>query len=221
MIQLLLKGGMFIVPLMLCSMVGLAIIVDRWLYLRSVSREAEFVLSRVNELAEQDRVDEIEKLGKEQGGYLAAIFAAGVRKFRQLEEEPDLDFVHQEISKMMEDASIANTNDLERRLPMLASVGNVAPLFGFAGTVTGMIRAFRDIAATANPNAQVVASGIEEALVTTATGLLIAIPAVLFYNIFINQIDTLNARTEECANGVLDSLSMILVKRRQQQRKAK
>lgn len=212
MITLLLKGGMFIIPLALCSLVGLAIIVDRWLYLRSAGKEAEYLLQQIDVLAQSDEFDKIESLCQEHGGLLAGIFLSGIRKFRQLREDPNLDFVQQEISKMMEDASIANTNDLERRLPILATVGNVAPLFGFAGTVTGMIRAFGDIAATANPNAQVVAAGIEEALVTTATGLLIAIPAVIFYNYFANQIDTLNARTEETANNVLDGLVMSMVR---------
>jgi biopolymer transport protein ExbB len=219
MITLLLKGGMFIIPLLMCSVVGLAIIVDRWLYLRSAARESEFLLNRIDDLSRSEDMRGIESHCETHRGLLADIFRSGVRKFHQLESEPDLEFVQKEISKVMEDASVANTNDLERRLPMLGSVGNVAPLFGFAGTVTGMIRAFRDIAATANPNAQVVASGIEEALVTTAAGLLIAIPAVLFYNYFVNWIDALNARTEESANGLLDALVMVLVKRRQQQRK--
>jgi len=218
MIGLLLKGGYFIIPLVLCSLVGLAIIVDRWLYLRSAAKESEFLLTRVDDLAAGQEFDALESFCAEHGGLLSGIFRAGVRKFRQLEEEPNLDFVQQEISKMMEDASIANTNDLQRRLPILGTVGNVAPLFGFAGTVTGMIRAFGDIAATANPNAQVVASGIEEALITTATGLLIAIPAVIFYNFFMNRIDDLNARTEESANGLLDTLVMSLVRRGQQKR---
>jgi len=214
MLDLLAKGGLFIVPLTLCSIFGLAIIVDRWFYLRSATREAEALLGRVDAFTERAQVDEIEACCRSHQGLLSNIFVAGVRKFRELEDEPDLSFVQQEINKVMEDASIANTGDLERRLPILGSVGNVAPLFGFAGTVTGMIRAFSDIAATVNPNAQVVARGIEEALVTTAAGLLIAIPAVLFHNYFTHQIDMLNARTEETANGVLDSLVMILVKRR-------
>jgi biopolymer transport protein ExbB len=213
MITLLLKGGMFIVPLVLCSLVGLAIIVDRWLYLRSAGKEAEFLLQKIDKLIDAQDYEAIETLCQKHGGMLTHIFDAGIRKFHQLEEDPNLDFVQQEVNKMMEDASIANTNDLERRLPILATIGNVAPLFGFAGTVTGMIRAFGDIAATANPNAQVVAAGIEEALVTTATGLLIAIPAVIFYNYFASQIDALNARTEETANNVLDSLVMSMVRK--------
>jgi len=207
------------VPLMLCSIVGLAIIADRWLYLRRTAREIYVTLERIDRMSEHKDIEGIESFCNAHSCLLLDIFLAGARKFHQLEDEPNLDFVQHEITKVMEDASITNTNDLERRLPLLGSVGNVAPLFGFAGTVTGMIHAFERIAATANPNAQVVAAGIEEALVTTAAGLVIAIPAVLFYNYFTNQIDALNARTEESANGLLDSLVMILVERRKQARK--
>ena len=213
MIELLRQGSWFMIPLMSCSVVALAIIVDRWLYLRTAAKEADYVLHCIDEMVLEKNIEGIREFCREEKGLLSGIFAAGVRKFRQLEEEPNLDFIQSEINKMMEDASILNTADLERRLPLLSSVGNVAPLFGFAGTVTGMIHAFQEIAATANPSAQTVASGIQEALVTTATGLLIAIPAVLFYNYFTARIESLSVRTEETANNLVDMLVMTAVKR--------
>ncbi|MBS3764155.1 MAG: MotA/TolQ/ExbB proton channel family protein [Planctomycetes bacterium] len=216
MIELLRQGRWFMIPLLTCSVVALAIIFDRWLYLRSASQEQDEVLGTIDDLVEEGDVDGIEEYCLDNPGLLSEIFLAGVRKFKQLREEPNLDFIQSEINKMMEDASILNTTDLERRLPLLSSVGNVAPLFGFAGTVTGMINAFQEIAATASPSAQDVASGIQEALVTTASGLLIAIPAVLFYNYFTAQIDSLSVRTEESANGLVDMLVMKAVESRRQ-----
>jgi len=214
MIELLRQGRWFMIPLMTCSVVTLAIIVDRWLYLRSAARKAQFLLEKLDDLIEAENIDGIEAFCRENQGLLSTIFLAGVRKFKQLSEEPNLDFIQSEINKMMEDASILNTTDLERRLPMLSTVGNVAPLFGFAGTVTGMIKTFNDIAASADPTAQTVATGIREALVTTASGLLIAIPAVLAYNYFTARIDAMSVRTEESANGLVDMLVMFAVKRR-------
>ena len=214
MIDLLIQGSWFMIPLVLCSIVGLAIVVDRWFYLRTAEREADTVFARVDAFTEKEDIDGIEACCRGLEGRLSRIFLSGVRKYRQLEDEPNLDFVQAEINKVMEDASILNTAELEQRLTLLSSVGNVAPLFGFAGTVTGMIHAFERIASTANPSAQTVAAGIQEALVTTAAGLLIAIPAVLFYNYFCVQIDALNTRTEERANGVVDMLVMSLVHRR-------
>jgi len=214
MYDLILQGKWFMAPLLLCSIVGLAIIVERWLYLRNAWRESDSMLVEIDQLAADSNVDGIEAYCNENHGLLSNIFSEGVRKYKQLRDEPNLDFIQHEITKVMEDASFINSTDLERRLPVLASVGNVSPLFGFAGTVTGMISAFAAIAEADNPSARVVASGIKEALVTTATGLLIAIPAVLFHNYFTNQIDALNARVEESANGVIDMLVMSLVSKR-------
>jgi len=214
MIELLRQGSWFMIPLSLCSIVGLAVILDRWFYLRSVGREVNFALGRLDPLVESGDIDGIEKFCEENPGLLTDIFLGGVKKYKQLFDEPNLDFIQHEVTKVMEDASIVNTIDLERRLPLLASVGNVSPLFGFAGTVTGMINAFKEIAGAANVDASTVAAGIQEALVTTASGLVIAIPCVLFYNFFTARIDALNARIEESANGMIDMLVMDIVGRR-------
>lgn len=221
MINLLIQGGWFMVPLMVCSVVGLAIVMDRWLYLRAAWREADHVLPQIDALSAADNVDGLESFCNANPSLLTGIFLEGIRKYRVLRDDPNIDFVQHEISRMMEDASIANTNDLERHLPLLASVGNVAPLFGFAGTVTGMIHAFEKIASSANPNAQLVASGIQEALITTAAGLVIAIPAVLLYNYFVARIDALNARTEESANSMIDMCVMSMVHERRTTRRGR
>ena len=215
MIDLLVQGRWFMIPLSLCSIVGLAVILDRWFYLRSVSREMSYMLEQIDPLVESGEVDGIEQFCEGNPGLLSNIFGSGVQKYKQLLEEPNLDFIQHEVTKVMEDASIINTIDLERRLPLLATVGNVSPLFGFAGTVTGMINAFKNIAAAgANVDASVVAVGIQEALVTTAGGLLIAIPCVLLYNYFTSRNDTINARVEESANAMIDMLVMDIVGRR-------
>ena len=217
MITMFLQGGMFMYPLTTCSIIALAIVVDRYLYLRSAAQEADYVFRELEALNETHDVDGIEPFCQRSQGLLTGIFLAGVRKFKQLRDEPNLDFMQGEVNKMMEDASISNTVDLERRLPVLSTVGNVAPLFGFAGTVTGMMSAFEAIAATANPTAQTVAAGIREALITTAAGLIIGIPSVLFYHYFTARIDYITVRTEETANGLVDMLVMTAVHARKRE----
>lgn len=214
MLDLLLQGRWFMIPLMGCSVVTLAVVLDRWLYLRSASKEIENLLPKINDLIEKEDIDGLEELCRKCSCLLTTVFSAGVKKYKQIMDEPNLDFVQNEINKMMEDASILNTSDLERRLPLLSTVGNVSPLFGFAGTVTGMISAFAEIAVTANPDAQTVAVGIQEALVTTATGLIIAIPAVIGYNYFTHWIEQINLETEETANNLVDMLVMSVVHKR-------
>ena len=214
MIDLILQGGLFMGPLLLCSIVGLAVAVDRWFYLRSAEKEADAVLPALDALIAREDIDGVEEFCAKNKTLLTGIFLTGVQKFKQLRDEPDLNFVQTEISRVMEDTSIANTLDLERRTGVLNTVGNVAPLFGFSGTVTGMMRTFEDISASANPTTQVVGAGIREALITTIVGLVIAVPAVLSYNYFVSQVDAMGVRVEKTANGLVDVLVMTRVKER-------
>ena len=101
---------------------------------------------------------------------------------------------------------------LERGLVILATVANCAPLMGFLGTVIGMIIAFASIEAAGDVDATLVAGGIKVALLTTATGLLIAIPVNLGYNFFVTRIDTLILDMEQGAQKVLDLAYSLAVK---------
>jgi biopolymer transport protein ExbB len=92
---------------------------------------------------------------------------------------------------------------LERRLSFLGTLGNNAPFIGLFGTVLGIIRAFRDLALAGKPDTTVVMAGISEALVATAIGLFVALPAVLFYNYFMKQVDHTLSITESMALGIL------------------
>jgi biopolymer transport protein ExbB len=92
---------------------------------------------------------------------------------------------------------------LERRLIFLGTLGNNAPFIGLFGTVLGIIRAFRDLAVAGRPDTTVVMAGISEALVATAIGLFVALPAVLFYNYFMRQVDYTLSVTESLAQGIL------------------
>lgn len=97
-------------------------------------------------------------------------------------------------------------NRLERGLGMLSGVGNLAPILGFLGTVVGMISAFAAIAAATTVNAKVVAAGIQEALITTAGGLMVAAPTLFFYYIFTNAIQNYYARSEEYIGSITEDL---------------
>jgi biopolymer transport protein ExbB len=102
---------------------------------------------------------------------------------------------------------------LERGLTLLASVSNVAPLLGFLGTVSGMISAFAAIAAAEQVSAKLVAKGIEEALITTAAGLMIAVPVSVFYSFFVMSIDRFIIEMEEASTELVDELLDIEHKR--------
>jgi len=110
--------------------------------------------------------------------------------------------------KKFEDIIERQTNiqvkNLSKGLTLLATIGSIAPLIGFLGTVAGMIRAFGNIAAADEVSAQLVAGGIYTALTTTAYGLIIAIPAIAMYNFFVNKIDNFVADIERATDLILN-----------------
>lgn len=109
-----------------------------------------------------------------------------------------------EFENRVERQSNIEIKGLGRGLTLLATIGSVAPLVGFLGTVAGMIRAFGNIAAADEVSAQLVAGGIYTALTTTAYGLIIAIPSIVMYNFFINEIDNFTADIERTVNLILN-----------------
>ncbi|MCE9613468.1 MAG: MotA/TolQ/ExbB proton channel family protein [Lentisphaerae bacterium] len=108
--------------------------------------------------------------------------------------------------RAMRHAIQVQIHNMEHRVPILGTIGSTAPFVGLLGTVAGIIRAFRDIAANAGGGASVVSAGIAEALVTTAFGLLVAIPAVMFYNHFVNSLRRFTAEMEMNVYHVIEKL---------------
>ncbi len=144
------------------------------------------------------RTDRFSKLYQEAGEYrkstLAFIFRAGYEKVLALKDklmvtggrgsEMDLDVIHRTLIQ----ASQEEQGRLEGYLPVLATTANIAPFVGLFGTVWGIIHAFRDISHQASASIASVAPGIADALVTTAAGLFTAIPAVIFFNYYLQKI---------------------------------
>ncbi|HEX9639198.1 MAG TPA: MotA/TolQ/ExbB proton channel family protein, partial [Acidobacteriota bacterium] len=110
-----------------------------------------------------------------------------------------------EIELSLQDASAHELAVLERGLPVLATIAMIAPLLGFLGTVTGMINSFQALAAVGLNNPAEVAKGISEALITTATGLIIAIPVQMAYNYFVTRNNAIVRNMEAAANLVLQA----------------
>ena len=127
---------------------------------------------------------------------VANIIRKGLKKYR---------LGHERVKESIENAGTQEVSKLEKGLPFLATIAGIAPLLGFLGTVTGMISAFmtiQDLAGAANPSD--LAGGIWEALITTAFGLMVGIPALAFYNHFVSKIKKLVTDIETVANDVID-----------------
>jgi len=163
------------------------------------------LLKRYDTLALEKK--ELEQRRREISGAEAMESQDAVTKF--LVAQSEITEFRDELLMTIEDAS---KSYVTRFLPVLNTVGNVAPLLGLLGTITGMISAFESIAASGTGDPKVVAGGISEALITTATGLLIAIPSIIFYRYLGHKADSSRSSVEVYAISFSNSLLAILEK---------
>ncbi len=179
------------------SIVALAIIIERWLVLRKAKINVNEFLAKLRKALIVNRsIRDAIKICEQYRGPLASIMKAGLLKYGQPKED---------IEKTIETAALHEVGRLEKRLVFLSSIANVAPLLGFFGTVSGMIKSFDALAEQGLSNPGAVASGISEALVTTAAGLLVAIPTQLAYNYFMSRINKFVRDIETSANMLLET----------------
>jgi biopolymer transport protein TolQ len=179
------------VLLLLASLWSWAIIFNKALALSSLKRKA----AKFEKLfwSGQSLDDLYQQVAPKTDHPMAAIFIAALREWRRAFEtgnprESQVVGVKERIDKAMNVTILRETDGIERQLGFLATVGSVSPFIGLFGTVWGIMNAFNAIAARHDTTLAVVAPGIAEALFTTAMGLLAAVPAVIFYNRFVNEI---------------------------------
>jgi biopolymer transport protein TolQ len=179
------------VMLLAASLFSWAIIFNKWLGLSSLKRKA----AKFEKLFWSGQsLDELyQQVAPKADHPMAAIFVAALREWRRGFEggnpkESAVAGVKERIEKAMNVTILRETDGIERQLGFLATVGSVSPFIGLFGTVWGIMNAFNAIAARHDTTLAVVAPGIAEALFTTAMGLLAAVPAVIFYNRFVNEI---------------------------------
>ena len=199
-LQIFADGGIFMYPLVLCSLLAFGVIIAKAYTLWAAHRKSRSLLERVTELGKARRYDEALELAVETPGPVAAILVSGLRRIH------DSRASEKEIEKAIKTTGTIELGFLERGLVVLATVANVAPLLGFLGTVAGMISAFGAIAEAGQVEASLVAGGIKVALITTAAGLVIAIPVNIGYNFFVTRIDKLIQDMEEGTGAVLEMI---------------
>ncbi len=191
-------GGLMMYALVLCSLVGLGVSIAKAWTLWIAHRDTDRVLAEVKELTEAGRIQEAIRAAADTPGPAAAILLAGLRRIAKGEVRED------ELEQAVNTTGTIELGFLERGLVILATVANVAPLMGFLGTVAGMIMAFASIEAAGDVDPTLVAAGIKVALLTTATGLLIAIPVNVAYNFFVTRIDKLIVDMEQGTQQLLN-----------------
>ena len=191
-------------PLALCLILGILVIIWKFIDLTSKAGRTKRILKDVDELLTQHRIKEALDLTRDTDAPAANILYAGLERH---EEGTD------RVMKAIENQGLIEMSKLEKGLVILATLTNIAPLLGFLGTVIGMIIAFQSIEAAGEVEATLVAGGIKVALLTTAAGLMIAIPVSIGHNYFVSRIDSLVIDMEESAQKMVDTLHEIEVER--------
>jgi biopolymer transport protein ExbB/TolQ len=177
-VGLLQKGGMTVIVLLFLSIVSIAIMLERYWAFRKFRKELKGFYEVLSQTLKDSNLSVAVGLCRGQTSPLAQVFLSGYRKAGKGKDE---------ILRAMELAGRAELAKLERFLGILGTVGSTTPFIGLFGTVLGIIRAFSDMAASQGAGPAAVADGIAEALVATATGLFVAIPAVMAYNYFVRS----------------------------------
>lgn len=196
--EILMKGGLLMIPIGLASVIALAILIERLVSLRKIQINANAFITRVRNMLMREEVENAVRLCAETPGPVAAITEAGLKKH---------DRPRDEIKDAIESAAQSEVYHLERYLGVLGTIAAIAPLMGFLGTVTGMIRAFIQIQSLGgNVDASVLAGGIWEALITTAAGLSVGIPALIFYNWLQGKVEHHVFEMQESSRNLLDIL---------------
>jgi biopolymer transport protein ExbB len=198
--ELFIKGGNFMWWLLAVALIGLIFLIERlWTLNRARINTRKLIGTVITTLRTEGVQAAAEECQKVRGP-IAAILYSGLQK---------ADRGTAAVEKAIGTAGTIEMGFLERGLIWIGSVTAVAPLIGFLGTVSGMIHAFEAIAQAEQVNAKLVASGISEALITTATGLMIAIPASIGYNYFVSSIDRFVIEMEETSAELIEELTRL------------
>ena len=188
------KESPTLVVMFFCSLLSITFAFERWWYFRSAQVPPDEVLGHVRKSLEGGKTDAAAAWCQKHPSAVAQVLHYGLihhnRNRHDLEELM--------LSKLKEERV-----KLERFLGVLGTLGNVSPFIGLFGTVIGIIKAFRDLAASGTGGPSVVARGIAEALVATAAGLLVAIPAVIIYNYFTRRLKVVTVDMEVASARLL------------------
>ena len=194
-------GGLFMWPLLIFSILTAALILERILYILIHDLKTERVRNHVMNCIEENKTSDAEE-------FLNQLKNRNVSGRILREILKNAPYGEHRMEKAVEAEGQEQIRKLENGFNFLSALASIAPLTGFLGTVSGMIGAFRSIAEASDVNAQLVANGIYEALMTTVFGLIIAIIALVGYNILAHRVDTFSADITKASSDIVGALSI-------------
>lgn len=197
MVEIIMAGGWLMIPILLCSIAVIAISAERYWTLNPNRIAPRNLLAQVWGWIKNNQLDSNKIRDLRRSSELGKILAAGLSNSRN----------GREIMKdTIEEAANHVVHDMERYIGTLGTIAAITPLLGLLGTVFGMIKVFTEIMLEGTGNAGVLAGGISQALITTAAGLCVAIPAMIMHRFFQRRVDTLVVVMEQEAIKLVDAL---------------
>ncbi len=197
MFELVKSGGWLMVPIILCSIAAAAICIERYIALNSEKIAPKNLLGKVWGWIKSNQLDANKIKELKSSSPLGQILAAGLSNSRHGRDV---------MKESIQEAANKVIHDMERYLNTLGTIAAITPLLGLLGTVIGMIKVFTEIMLQGTGNAGVLAGGISEALITTAAGLSVAIPAIIMHRYFTRRIDTVVVTLEQETIKLVDAL---------------
>ncbi|RLA35372.1 MAG: MotA/TolQ/ExbB proton channel family protein [Gammaproteobacteria bacterium] len=211
MVDIVRAGGLLMVPIILCAIIAMGIVLERFWTLKKTRVIPEDLTSKVWGWVEKDALDQSQIQTLHQGSPLGQILAAGL--------------INRDRERVIMKDSIEDTgrhvvHEMERYLDTLGTIAAITPLLGLLGTVIGMVKVFTAITTHGVGDPTVLAGGIAEALITTGAGLSVAIPALIGYRYYRNRIDTLVVDMEKEAIKLVEALHRRTVKKKKPGKKS-
>jgi biopolymer transport protein ExbB len=199
MLEIIQSGGWLMVPILLASVVAAAIAVERLWTLQRSRITPKNLLAQVWTALKNHEMDVARLRDLRASSPLGLVLATGISNARRGREV---------MKEAMEEVGSQVSHDLERYLTSLGVIASIAPLLGLLGTVVGMIRVFTALMLEGAGNANVLAGGISQALITTAAGLSVAIPALMFHRFFLRRVDELTMTMEQEAVKLVEMMEV-------------
>jgi biopolymer transport protein ExbB/biopolymer transport protein TolQ len=198
--------------MLIMSIYSLSVMIERFMTYRKAKKQSRVYAPKVAKLLKDGKIQEAIKIssGKDvKNSHLAKVLLAGLQEYEYQKAEGGIsrDDMMEAAHRAIERATALNLSDLRRGLPGLATIGATAVFVGLFGTVAGIINAFRGMALTGSGGIGAVSAGIAEALVATAFGLFVAIPAVWAFNYLTTRVDAFTVEMDNSASELIDYMA--------------
>jgi biopolymer transport protein ExbB len=208
-------GGPFMWPILFMAILGAGVVIERFRSLRLIATDGQALRNKVLRLLHEDRVEEAIALCVESRGPVPAILAVGLHRYevlRKLNFDPTR--IEEQVVKAMEDYRPHITAALERNMPVLSTIANVAPMVGSIGTVVGMVILFEGVVDQYGKQDIILlaAAGIKVKLIVTVWGLMVGVPAYIFFNYFTTVVNRYILEAEETASQLIEALTVRLAR---------